>query len=103
MDVLELLGKIVTPVLPPGQLVGNLYRLALFAAALFFFFQLVIAGIAWINAGGDPKALESARSRITNAVIGLVIVVAAFAISVIVLGALGLNIFKEGGVTITLP
>lgn len=43
--------------------------------------------------------MESARGRITNAVIGLVIVVAAFAITLIFTTVLGVNIFIEGGIT----
>jgi len=94
------LGIINIKVPPLGDIARNLYLLALFGAALFFFFQVVIGGISWIGAGGDPKALDSARSRITNAVIGLVIVVAAFAITVIVLSALGINIFTGGEIDI---
>ena len=98
MDPLGVIGKITVDLPPLGDIVRNLYILALFGAALFFFAQVVIGGISWIGAGGDPKALDSARSRITNAVIGLVIVVAAFAISVIVTSALGVNIFTGGDI-----
>jgi hypothetical protein len=81
---------------PPdlGRLVANVYLIALFAASLFFFIQLLVGGISWMGAGGDPKAMTSARNRLMNAIIGLVIVVAAFAISVIVTSALGINIFS---------
>ena len=95
------LGKIDVTVPPLGELVKNLYIVALFAAALFFLVQVIIGGIAWINAGGDPKTLDTARSRITNAAIGLMIVAAAFAITILITSALGINIFKEGGVNIT--
>jgi hypothetical protein len=82
---------------PPdfGKLVANLYLIALFAASLFFFIQLLVGGISWMSAGGDPKAMTAARNRLMNAIIGLVIVVAAFAISVIVTSALGINIFTN--------
>ncbi|MEX0622068.1 MAG: hypothetical protein WD187_03750 [Candidatus Woykebacteria bacterium] len=96
-------GKIALPSLAflnIGGIVGNLLTIAFFAAALFFLIQVAIGGISWINAGGDPKTLEAARGRITNAVIGIVIVAAAFAITIIVTTALGINIFKAGGITI---
>ena len=86
-----------------GGLVKSLFIVALAAAVLFFFIQLIIGGISWISAGGDPKNLESARNRITNAVVGLIIVVAAFAITLIVTTILGVNIFQTGGVDITPP
>lgn len=77
-----------------GELVGSLLNIIYVAAAVFFLVQVAIGGIQWINAGGDPKNLESARGRITNAVIGLVIVVSAFAITLIVTTLLGVNIFS---------
>ncbi len=95
------LGIIDINVPPLGKLMGNLVLVAFVVAALFFLFQVIIGGISWINAGGDPKALDAARSRITNAVIGLIIVVAAFAVSLIVTTVLGINIFS--GEEITIP
>ena len=81
-----------------GVLVGRLVTIAFFAAAVFFLIQVIIGGISWINAGGDPKNLDAARTRITNAVIGVIVVVAAFAITVIILSILGINIFSGGEV-----
>jgi len=83
-----------------GGMAANLLALAFFAAGVFFIVQLVIGGVSWTSAGGDPKAMEAARGRITNAVIGLVIVIAAFAITLIVTRVLGINIFRAGGITI---
>lgn len=96
------LGEIEVPgeLLDLGKIVQNILMLAIFAAGIFFLLQIVIGGISWIGAGGDEKALTAARGRITNAVIGFIIVIAAFAITVIVTGAFGINLFQEGGVTI---
>ena len=91
----DLLGQINLKVPDLGELTANFVVVAFFAAGIFFVAQIVIGGISWINAGGDPKALESARSRITNAVIGLIIVVAAFAIAVIFTQAFGIDIFTK--------
>ena|SRR3990167_4670805 len=90
----DLIGKININIPNLTDLVVSFIRIAYFAAGLFFLIQVVVGGISWINAGGDPKALEAARTRITNAVIGVVIVVAAFALTVIVLSILGINIFS---------
>jgi len=96
------LGRIALPGGIPdlGEIVANLAVIAFVAAAIFFFIQIVIAGIAYINAGGDPKSMEAARNRITSAMIGLGIVVGAFAITVIVTSILGINIFTGGAITI---
>lgn len=55
-------------------------RLVLIAAALVALVFLIIGGIKWITSGGDKTAVESARSTITSALIGLVVVFAAWAI-----------------------
>jgi hypothetical protein len=54
--------------------------LAFVVGALIFFFMLVWGAIQWITSGGDKQALESARGRITSALVGLVLLFAALAI-----------------------
>lgn len=54
--------------------------LGLVAGVVIFFYMLVTGAIAWISSGGDKQALEGARGKITNALIGLVILLATFAI-----------------------
>jgi len=49
-------------------------------AAIWFLFQLVIGGIGWMSASGEAKKITEARERITNAFIGLIIVVAAWGV-----------------------
>lgn len=77
-----------------GSLLTVLVQLVFFVAGLAFFFNLILGGIQWINAGGDQKAMASARGRITSAVIGLIIVVAAYAITIIIGQVFGINIFN---------
>lgn len=50
------------------------------AAGVWFLFQITVAGIAWMTSGGDKTKLTEARDRIMNAMIGLIIVVAGWAI-----------------------
>lgn len=45
-----------------------------------FFFMLIIGGIQWISSGGDKQAVEAARGKVSNALIGLVVLFALFAI-----------------------
>ena len=73
-------------------LIDNLIQLAFFVAGLAFLFSLLIGGVQWITASGDPKALDAAKGRITNAIIGLIIVVASFSIAIIIQSVLGINI-----------
>lgn len=64
-----------------SDIVGGLLALALLVAAIIFFFMLVIGGVRWILSGGDKAQAEGARSQITAALVGLVIVFAAWAIA----------------------
>lgn len=53
-------------------------------AVIWFVFIFVTGAIAWMGAGGDKNALESAKKRITTGIIGLaVIVIALFVIDLI--------------------
>ncbi len=77
-----------------GGIVSGLIRFVLVVAALVFFFILVIGGIQWIASGGDKAQTEAARNRITAALVGLVIVFAAWAIVQLINTFFGINIFE---------
>lgn len=62
------------------NLLPRLVTIALIVGSLIFFFMLVIGAIQWIYSGGDKQAVESARGRVMNALIGIVILFAVFAI-----------------------
>lgn len=76
-----------------GKILSNALLLLFFVAALLAFLFIVIGGIQWIMAGGDKAAASSARDRITAAVVGLLIVIAAFAVTLIISSVLGINLF----------
>ena len=61
-------------------IVRTAIRFILIVAFIAAFIMLLIGGIRWILAGGDEKAVAGARGTITAALIGLVIVLVAFAI-----------------------
>jgi hypothetical protein len=63
-----------------SMIVSRVIGFLTLAGFLWFFFQLIIAGISWITAGGEKNKLTEARERLTNAFLGLVIVVAGWAI-----------------------
>lgn len=52
--------------------------LALSGVALFV--MLLVGGFTFLLSGGDQKKLETARGTLTNATIGLVVIVAAYLI-----------------------
>ncbi|MBL7036900.1 hypothetical protein ISR94_03655 [Candidatus Microgenomates bacterium] len=77
-----------------GDIVGAGLRLILVIAAIVFFFILVVGGIKWIMSGGDKANTEGARNQITAALVGLVIVFAAWAIASLVGTFFNINIFE---------
>jgi len=68
------------PVFTVAQFITWIIRIIIIAAFVISFIFLLIGGIRWILAGGEEKAIGSARGQVTGALIGLVIVLSAFAI-----------------------
>ena len=77
-----------------ASIISALIVLVLAIAAIVFFFMLVIGGIRWITSGGDKAQTEAARSQITAALVGLVIVFAAWAIISLINTFFGVNILS---------
>jgi hypothetical protein len=83
-----------------GSLISALVGTLLIIAALLAFFYLILGGIQWITAGGDKAGMEAARNKITHAIVGLIIVGAAWAIMLLVQNFLGVTII---GGTLNFP
>lgn len=64
-----------------GQLIGAVMGLV----GVLLFGYMVYGGFKWMTAAGDTKAVGEAQSIIRNAIIGIVIIVAAYSISSYVL------------------
>lgn len=70
----------------------KLLTLGLIIGVLFFFFVLVVGAIQWISSGGDKNALEEAKHKITNAIVGIVILFSVFAILKLIENFFGVSI-----------
>lgn len=66
------------------EFITNVITVVFAAAGLFAFFNFMIAGFTYITAAGDTKKIESATASINMSLIGLVVMVAAAAITGIV-------------------
>lgn len=76
------------------QLIGWAVNIVLIVAGIIFFFMLIIGGIRWILSGGDKANTESARNQITAALIGLIIVFAAWALAALLGTVFGIEILN---------
>lgn len=95
---MSLLAQLRNPVLPPsiggakgatektggtafGSIIGGIVGMLFIAGFLLAFLTLLMGALNWITAGGDKTKLESARNQITNAIVGVIIVGSAYAIT----------------------
>lgn len=62
------------------KIVSSIIGIITIAAGIWFIFQFLVGGFNWITSGGDKSKLQQARDRLTNAFIGLIIVVGGWAI-----------------------
>ncbi|MBP9814128.1 hypothetical protein KBC80_02940 [Candidatus Woesebacteria bacterium] len=92
------LAQITNPVIPSslgsgsneagsaaiGSIVGAIVGLLLVAGFVAAFIYLLMGGFDWITSGGDKAKLQSSRDKITNAIVGLIIVSSVWAIMTLV-------------------
>lgn len=77
-------GDIITATLP------FIYMMAAIALLVF----LVSGGLQLMTAKGDPKAIQGAQGKITNALLGFIIVIVSIVIVRFIGELLGINIFS---------
>lgn len=73
---------------PLPLIIGRIVNAALGFLGVIFLVLLLYAGFLWMTAQGDEKGVTKAKDIIKQAIIGLIVIVAGFAISNFVLGSL---------------
>ena len=73
-------------------IISNILGLFTIIGALIFVIYFLIAAIEWITAGGDTGKISSARDKMTQGVIGLIILVASYAILGLIGSVIGLDL-----------
>lgn len=101
-EAIDVLGK-VTPAtgLDKGnlpELIGQLIKGALSLAGLAFFALMVYAGFIWMTAHGEEDKVTKARGTVKATVIGLAVVIAAYAVTTLVSERLLQGKPGEGGI-----
>lgn len=69
------------PDLSLGQVVAVVIRGFLGLLGVIFIILIVLAGYNWMTAAGDEEKIKKATSTIRSAIIGLLIIIAAYAIT----------------------
>lgn len=68
--------------------------LAVLIGLLVFVFALIIGAIKWTSSGGDKTAIEDARKQISNALLGVIILLSVFALIKVIESFFGINILS---------
>ena len=68
--------------------IGNIISYALGFVGVIFLILMIAGGLMWMTAGGNEQRVDKAKSLITNAVIGMIIVFSAYAITYFVTNTL---------------
>jgi heme/copper-type cytochrome/quinol oxidase subunit 2 len=79
-------GSAATASLP--DVVGRVINVVLGFIGILLLVYILYAGFLWMTAGGEDKKVEQAKTMIKNSIIGLLIIITAFAITNFVLGSL---------------
>ncbi len=89
---------------PIGQLIAVAIRVFLIAAAIVALYYLLWGALDWITGGGDKEKIAKAQSKITNATVGMILVIVALTIFGVLTGNI-LGIIKNGpnGWEFTIP
>ena len=67
------------------DIIGGIISVALGFIGVLLFALFIYAGFLWMTAGGNEEQVKKAKGLIMNAVIGLIIVIASYAIADFVL------------------
>lgn len=73
----------------PEMLVGQVIQAALSFVGVIFLLLMIYGGYLWMTARGNEEEVTKAKNLIKAAIIGLIIVLAAYAISIFVIKIVG--------------
>ncbi len=81
------MGYDISGTTTPETVVGTAVQVVLSILGVLFIILMIYGGIQWMTASGNEEKISKAQSIIRRAIIGLVIVLTAYAISIFVIGA----------------
>lgn len=87
----------------PEGMISLIIKTALSFIGVLFLVLAIYGGYIWMMARGNEQEVEKAKNTLTAAVIGLVIIVAAYAISIFVMSKLEAGTLRGGGGGTTAP
>lgn len=80
-----------------GTIIGNIINIVLGLLGFVLVILIIWSGVEWMTAGGDSGKVDKAKTRLLNSVIGLAIVLAAWAVASFVVDNLSSAVSDGGG------
>lgn len=77
-----------------GDFISTLVNVVTVVAGLAFLLYFSIGGLKWITSSGEKARAEEAKTELTQAAIGLIVVAVSYFIAGIVGGVVGINILN---------
>ena len=80
----EAFGEVGDPT-DPREIIAEIIKIFLTFLALIFLILIISAGYKWMTSQGNEDKIKEAKSQLTNAIIGIIIVLSAYAITTFVI------------------
>jgi len=80
-------GSVGIPTTEGDVLIKNALNLTYFLAGVIAVIVIIVAGIMYTTSSGDTGRVSKAKNLLTYAIVGLIVVLLAFVITNIVIGA----------------
>lgn len=77
-----------------GYWISRAIQYSIIIAGLIFFVKLISAGFSYMTSTGDSAKVQAATKEITNALIGLILIVSVFFIKQVIETLLGIKILS---------
>lgn len=73
------------------KIISGFFGVLTLVGVIYFVIQIIFSGYAFISSQGDKDKLKTARTRLTNSILGLTVVVIAFGAGAFIANLAGLN------------
>lgn len=83
---MDILAGVGLPSDSPLNVIVKVVRILLSTVAVIFLVLIIYAGFRWMTSGGNSEAIESAKKTMMAAIIGIVVIFLAYAITLFVFG-----------------
>ncbi len=84
----------VEPNVALTSIIVTIWRTAITLGGLALLVMLIMGALEWITAGGEKGKIQAARDRMTQSVVGMLVLVGTVAISLFISSVLGIQLLN---------